>query len=358
MSGCRVYVDHTHLRGRVTGIERVALDLFSPQALAPHEVRALRSPSLPRMMLDQHLRLPARGAADRDAMFVFPGFPPGPLALMLGARCLTYVHDTFLLTRPRELNWRARFYMAPSFALALRFGRHFLVNSRATGEDLRRFCRPDALVALLRPAVRDVFGLADLPEPAGYAPGETLRLLAIGTIEPRKDYPAAIALVAALNAAGLRAELHIVGRIGWGRHDFLDAPPPFLRLHGYVDDSALRALVARCHGLVSTSKAEGLGLPLLEVQHGALPVIAPEGAVFSEVLGASALFIDPRDPAAAAAAVSGWIRSGRLLEAARASRANVRRWNTLAAADADRFRAFLGEGVRAYAGAPDAVVPA
>lgn len=352
----RLYVDHTHLCGRVTGIERVALDLFAPDALAPHEVRIVRSGGIARMILDQQLGLPGRGLADRSALVLFPGYPPGPLALTLGARCLAYIHDTFLLTRPDELNWRARAYMAPSFALALRYGRRFFVNSRTTGAALRALCRTDALVALLRPPVRDVFALADLPGPAPYAPGEPLRLLAIGTIEPRKDYPAAIALTAAINAAGVPAELHIVGRRGWGRHEFLDAPPPFLRLHGYLDDGALRALAGRCHGLVSTSKAEGLGLPLLEVQHGGLPVIAPAGPVFAEALADSALFIRPEDPAGSAAALLAWIADGQLAAAGRASRANVARWNRLAQADAARFRDFLARDAAAYAGLDDAIV--
>lgn len=351
----RIYVDQTNIRGPVTGIERVALDLFAPERLAPHEVRLLRSPSLARMILDQQFGLPARGLADPSALFVFPGFPPGPLALALGRRCVTYIHDTFLVTRPQDLNWRARAYMAPSFALAARFGGTFLVNSRTTGEDLRRLCRPDALVALLRPAVRDVFGLGDLAGPATYVPGEPLRLLAIGTVEPRKNYPAAVAITAALNAAGIPAELHLVGRIGWGRHDFLDAPPPFLTLHGYLDDSGLRSLAGRCHMLLSTAKAEGLGLPLLEVQHGGLPVAAPVAPVFSEVLGSSGLFIHPERPEEAARELLGFARSGRLAQAAAFSRNNVAHWNARASDDFARFRAFLERDASAY-GNPEGVV--
>ncbi|NEU13406.1 glycosyltransferase family 4 protein [Methylobacterium sp. BTF04] len=352
----RIYVDHTHLRGHITGIERVALDLFAPEALRPHTVRPLRSRSVPHMIAAQHLGLPTRALADPSALFVFPGFPPGPLSVALGQRCLIYVHDTFLLTRPADLSWKSRLYMAPSFAFAMRFGQRFLVNSRTTGEAVRAVCASSALVALLRPAVRDVFGLADLPEPATYMPGEPLRLLSIGTIEPRKDYPAAIALVAALNAAGVPAELHVVGRVGWGRHDFLAAPPSFLTLHGYVDDSGLRALVGRCHLLLSTSKAEGLGLPLLEVQHGGLPVVAPIGPVFAEVLGQSALFITPEAPEAAAADLIAFVGCGRLGPASQASRANVARWNGLAAQDAARFRRFLSDGPAAYADDPEAVI--
>ncbi|WP_132250013.1 glycosyltransferase [Methylobacterium segetis] len=346
----RIYIDQTHLRGHVTGIERVARDLFAPEQLAPHDVRLLRSRGLPAMIAAQQIGLPLRGLRDRDALFVFPGFPPGPLCAALGDRCILYVHDTFLLTRPEDLSWKSRLYMAPSFGLAMRYGRRFLVNSRTTGRELRRLCRPDALVALLRPAVGDVFGLAGLPagRPAP-APGEPLRLLAIGTIEPRKDYPAAIAIVGALNRMGVPAELHVVGRVGWGRHAFLDDPPAFLTLHGYVDDAGLRRLVERSHLLISTSKAEGLGLPLLEVQHGGLPVAAPEGPVFAEVLGASGLFLRPDDPEGSASALAAWARGGRLAAAADAARGNVSAWNAAARADAARFSDFLARGVAAYA---------
>jgi len=351
-----VYLDLTNLRGHVTGIERVALDLFAPENLAPHAVRPVRSRGVPTMILAQHLGIPARALADRSALFVFPGFPPSPLSIAFGTRCITYVHDTFLLTRPQDLSWKSRLYMAPSFAFAMRFGQRFLVNSRTTGEAVRDVCRADALVALLRPGVRDVFGLAGLTGTAAYEPGSPLRLLAIGTIEPRKDYAAAIAIVAALNAAGIPAELHIVGRVGWGRHAFLDAPPPFLTLHGYIDDAGLRRLAESCHLLISTSKAEGLGLPLLEVQHGGLPVVAPQGAVFSEVLGDSALFIAPDDAAGSAARIADWARA-QLPQAAAASRANVARWNDAAAGDAARFRDFLDRGPAAYADPAGLVAP-
>ncbi|MEL6062789.1 MULTISPECIES: glycosyltransferase [unclassified Methylobacterium] len=344
----RIYLDQTHLRGHVTGIERVTLDLFAPDKLAPHAVRIVTGGSLPGMIAAQHLGLPLHALRDRDALFLFPGFPPGPLCALAAERCLLYVHDTFLVTRPEDLSLRSRLYMSPSFALALRWCPNLFVNSRTTGEAVRAVCAPRARVALLRPPVRDAFGLADLPGPASLIPGGTLRILAIGTIEPRKNYPAALALTAALIRAGMPAELHLVGRVGWGRHAFLDDPAPFLHRHGYLSDAELRSLVASCHLLLSTSKAEGLGLPLLEVQHGGLPVVAPDDAVFREVLGRSGLLIRPEAPEAAARALTDWLAGSGLARAAAASRDNVARWNAAAAEDGARFHRFLAGDPAAY----------
>jgi len=345
----RIYLDQTHLRGHVTGIERITLDLFAPDRLAPHEVRPVTSGTLPGMIGQQHVGLPLRALADRDALFLFPGFPPGPLCAVVAPRCLLYVHDTFLLDRPEDLSLKSRLYMSPSFARALRWCPNLFVNSRTTGAAVRAVCAPRARVALLRPSVRDAFGLADLPGPASHSPGAPLRMLAIGTIEPRKDYPASLALAAALNRAGVPAELHLVGRVGWGRHAFLDDEPPFLHRYGYLSDAELRDLAGSCHLLLSTSKAEGLGLPLLEVQHGGLPVVAPDAPVFREVLGGSALLIRPEAPEAAAAALRAWIDDGTLDRAGAASRGNVARWNEAAAEDRERFRRFLAGDAEAYA---------
>jgi glycosyltransferase involved in cell wall biosynthesis len=353
----RIYLDLTHLRGHVTGIERVAVDLFTPESLHPHPVTAIRATGIAGMIAAQQIGLPLRALRDPSALLVFPGFPPSPLAALRRRHCITYVHDTFLLTRPQDLSWKSRLYMAPSFAFALRHGRFFLVNSATTGNAVRALCAREALVALLRPAIRDVFGLADLPAPPAYRPGDPLRLLCIGTIEPRKDYPAAIAITAALNAMGIAAELHIVGRVGWGRHAFLTAPPPFLTLHGYLDDAGLRGLAGRCHLLLSTSKAEGLGLPLLEAQHGGLPVVAPHGPVFAEVLAGSGLHIAPSAPEESAGAILEWVASPTFASVPTAARANVARWNHLAAGDAACFSTFLRIGPAAYDTARDRLVP-
>src|SRR6202011_2780768 len=79
---------------------------------------------------------------------------------------------------------------------------------------------------------------------------------------------------------------------------------PGVTLHGYQPAARVRQLLHDADVFICTSHDEGLGLPLLEAQYGGLPVIAPDAAIFHEVLAGSGIFIDPADPAAAAAKIA------------------------------------------------------
>ena len=91
-----IYLDQTHVRGHVTGIERVALDQFTPAMLGT-EVRPLRSRGLPGMILAQQVGIPVRAAIEARAQFVMAGFPPGRFWHRSRKRSLLCVYDTFLL---------------------------------------------------------------------------------------------------------------------------------------------------------------------------------------------------------------------------------------------------------------------
>lgn len=349
MADPRLYVDETHLGRHVTGLERITLELFSAEALSPLPVVPVRASGLPTMIAAQTIGLPLRLLTDRRAMALCPGFPPSQPLSRFGARVVPYIHDSFLLTRPQDLNWRARAYMAPAFAAALARLPWLLVNSETTRTDIARFARPDAEITLYRPRIRDVFGIAYLAlsrvVPKAASP---LRLIAIGTVEPRKNLPAAAAIVAALNAASRPAELDIVGRPGWGEEMEALKRAPHVNLLGYLEPEAVRERLAAAQVLISTSKDEGLGLTLLEAQHGGLDVVATDMPVYREVLGGSGLLIDPADPAKAAAAILARLaEDGAPERAAQQARANVERWNGLAERDHANVIARLTEKLAA-----------
>jgi glycosyltransferase involved in cell wall biosynthesis len=329
-----IYVDHTHLGRHVTGLERITLELFSPVALAPLEIIPVTAKGTRQMVTTQTFGLPMRLAAS-SSILLCPGFPPSPLLRPFAAHVLPYIHDIFLLSRPADLSRRARLYMAAPFRLALRHYPRFLANSSDTRRKLAAHCRPDAAITLYRPPVRNVFDL-DSKLRAERA-SRPLRLVALGTVEPRKNFVAAARITGALRAQGFSgATLDIVGRPGWGEDWQMLKALPGVTLHGYQSGERVRQLLDDADLFICTSHDEGLGLPLLEAQYGGLPIIAPDAAIFREVLGASGIFVDPADPAAAAARIAAALSQPqwRPHHVALAAQ-NLRRWNTLASADRD-----------------------
>jgi glycosyltransferase involved in cell wall biosynthesis len=333
----RLRIDHTHMGRRSTGIERITRELFSPSVLSPLPVETVTAGSgRLGVVMAQNMTLPREALRHSDDVFVFPGFPPSPyFSLARRDKTVLYVHDVFLLTRRAELNLAARLYFAPLFALAVRSLKYFLTNSEYTASTLRPFCRADASITLCRPAVRNVFGLTVGDRASRTdAPG-SLTMCAIGTIEPRKNFRAAAQICAALAVRlGIPVHLHIIGRPGWGADAEWLTQQPHVKLLGPLPDQDARAAIDAADFLICTSRDEGLGLPLLEVQHGGVPVIAPDMPVFREVLGRSGLLVDAENAGAAAAAIATLYASeGWRARSTEAALANVARWNALAESD-------------------------
>ena len=340
----RVLVDQTHCGRHVTGIERITLELFSKEALAPLDVVPISAGSRLDMMARQTFALPFALARDPRAVLLCPGFPPSPLASLFGRRVLPYIHDVFLATRWEDLNARAKLYMAAPFKLALKRLPRFLANSQTTRDEIYKFCAPDAEVALYRPCVRNIFDLASGNRPTRPLDEGCLRLVALGTVEPRKNLVAAADILTALRRKGFaHAQLDIVGRAGWGGIGEKLAGIDGVTLHGYKPTDEVRAILDAADLLISTSHDEGLGLPLLEAQYAGLPVVAPDRPVFREVLGRSGLLIEPNDAMGAAEKIAALVaEKGWRARHAQSAAANLERWNAAAAGDRAEVVGLIG----------------
>src|SRR4029079_15292569 len=140
------------------------------------------------------------------------------------------------------------------------------------------------------------------------------------------------------------ATLDIVGRRGWGDDWRKLETLPGVTLHDYQPKGRVRQLLGDADVFICTSHDEGLGLPLLEAQYGGLPIVAPDAAIFHEVLGESGILVDPSDPAAARARIETLLsapqwRSRHVALAAQ----HLKRWNALAAADRDAVISLIAE---------------
>ena len=335
----RVYLDLTHLGRHVTGIERISIEQFEKVEFQDADVIPVRSNGTLSLIFNQQIRLPLLALLNPNAQFVFPGFPPSPLFVFAKNRVHWYIHDLFLITRRADLGLRAKLYMAAPFAFAVKRLAKFQVNSRKTAAELAPFVAKDSQIALYRPAVRNVFNLETAGRAARAPSPRPLKIATLGTVEPRKNYAAALPILDALAKRGLTAELHIIGREGWGEAKEALKSHPNVIIHGYLETARVKALLEDADLYLCTSHDEGLGLPLLEAQYAGLPVVAPDKAVFREVLDTSAIFIDPANPTDAATKIAATLAApGWRATTATAALANITRWNSLAASDANQAR--------------------
>jgi glycosyltransferase involved in cell wall biosynthesis len=131
-------------------------------------------------------------------------------------------------------------------------------------------------------------------------------VLAVGTLEPRKNLPHLVAAYRDWRAADAAApSLVLVGPPGWGPAlDLTSLPPGAAVTTGYLDTTTLQRVVAGASCLAFPSKYEGFGIPPLEAFACGVPVVASDLPVTREVLGELAALVPVGDVDALAAALA------------------------------------------------------
>jgi glycosyltransferase involved in cell wall biosynthesis len=187
------------------------------------------------------------------------------------------VHDLALLRHPEAF---PRWHRATG-TRALRAG----VSAADAIVCVSAFTR-DELVELLEVPAARIRIVPNAVDPVFTPAGERAEgnyVLAVGTLEPRKN------LEAAVEAARLaRVELRVAGASGWGG----------VRADGWLGEPSDDELVALMRGarcLVYPSLYEGFGLPVLEAMAGGTPVVTSAGSLMAELAGGDAVLVDPTD---------------------------------------------------------------
>jgi glycosyltransferase involved in cell wall biosynthesis len=148
-------------------------------------------------------------------------------------------------------------------------------------------------------AVRAKFGLTDAPF-----------ILAVGSLEPRKNLPRLIEAFAQLVQETSLPDVQLVltGARLHGATAIDDAITRYglaerIRLTGYVTDTELAALMQTCACFAYPSLYEGFGLPVIEAMEMGAPVVTSNTSSLPEVVGDAALLVDPTDTSSLAAAL-------------------------------------------------------
>jgi glycosyltransferase involved in cell wall biosynthesis len=148
-----------------------------------------------------------------------------------------------------------------------------------------------------------------VPASTGSAPPPAYPyVLAVGTVEPRKDLPT---LVRAFDLVASRQpdlRLVLAGSDAWGAAalDAAVAASPFrsrIERTGWVSDSRRTALLRSAAVLAFPSLYEGFGWPPLEAMAAGVPVVASRAGSVPEVVADGARLVAPRDADALADAL-------------------------------------------------------
>ncbi len=293
--------------------EAVGVDLFSQ---SPN----VQVCAIPFPRLWTHLRLSFEMLSrPPDLLFV----PAHVLPPVRPRRTIVTIHDLGHLHFPEAHPRMQRAYHTWATRWNARAATRVLADSEATQRDVVQFCGiPADRVTVVYPAFdrrlfRPVREAAQIQATCKRLQIPRDYILAIGTIHPRKNYARLIQAFARLKTEA--ETLVIVGKRGWMCQPIFDEVARLglesrVRFVDYVPPADMPALVSGASLFAFPSLHEGFGLPVLEAQACATPVVCSMTSSLPEAAGDGALLVDPCDVEALAAAMERLVVDGALRE--------------------------------------------
>jgi glycosyltransferase involved in cell wall biosynthesis len=292
------------------------------------------------------IQLPRRAAAaGADLLHC----PVGVASVRSRIPLVVTVNDVMALEHPDWFTRANALQQRLVLPRALAAAANVIVPSHYTRERLVANCRVDPWRVDVVP-----YGVGPgfTPGPADSSALERLGVespyvLTVGTLQPRKNIPAALAAFERATPEGSPHTLVVAGPRGW--HDDAVAGmlrKPRVRPVGAVSDEQLVELYRGADCLLFPSLYEGFGFPVLEAMACGTPVVCANRTSLPEVAGDAGVLVDPEDTDAFAAALTEVLSSeGRRAELAAAGLAHARTfsWRRCADLTVAVYRRALGQ---------------
>jgi glycosyltransferase involved in cell wall biosynthesis len=229
-----------------------------------------------------------------------------------GTPLVVTVHDLAVFRRPEAFPPWTRTYSRAVVPRVVRAARIVTAVSEFTACELESVLQvPRERIRVVPNAAAPAFTEDGARESGDY-------LLAVGTLEPRKNLARAIEA-----AQRLGLELRVAGGPGWGG---VEASGRGVSWVGFASDDELARLYRGARCVVYPSLYEGFGIPVLEAMACGAPVVTSRGGATEEVAGGAAVLVDPEDVASIAAGIENAIGRREELRVAGLRRARDYSW--------------------------------
>lgn len=240
--------------------------------------------------------------------YIIPAFAPKNLKTVIT------VHDLVAFLLPGINNTKAMIIERLTLRKALKKAQKILTVSENTKKDLlKRFHYQSEKIHLTPCAPAELFKRQVTAEDLANVK-EKLKLpdhfiLAVGTLEPRKNFSNLIKSFVIIKRKHPQYKLVIVGKKGW-KFKHIEESLKHYKLEkevifpGYVEDEDLQEVYHLARVFVFPSLYEGFGIPPLEAMACGCPVVSSNVSSLPEVVGEAGLLIDPKNAHKIADAVS------------------------------------------------------
>ena len=229
--------------------------------------------------------------------------PGQGIPLLYEGKTVFTVHDISPMIFPEQKELQSRVIWNSIVPMMARRADHVLTVSDNTRQDVieRLGIAPDRVTRIYEAAGPEYYPEPDEDKIQAFRRNKYLEpgyILAVSTLEPRKNYPFLLKIYARwLEQSKPDATLVIVGKKGWLYDEIFKTFRSLrlqkrVRFEGYVGDPDLmRLYYSAAQFSILTPFYEGFWLPGLESLACGTPVIAPHNSAIPEVVGEAGLLI-------------------------------------------------------------------
>ncbi len=249
--------------------------------------------------------------------FIVPALAPKWLKVVIT------VHDLVAWLFPMRHNMKATFIERLTLPRALKKGAYVTTVSENTKKDLIKiFKTKDEKIEVIPCAASEAFRAFSHQEIQKFRHEKNLPekyLLAVGTLEPRKNMKTLIKCMSQIPAD---ISLYIIGGKGWQYEEIFDEVKKNglenrIKFLGYVEEKELPLYYNAATCFIFPSLYEGFGIPPLEAMQCGCPVVCSNTSSLPEVVGDSALLVDPLSSSDMSKAINSILSDSKLADSLR-----------------------------------------